>query len=295
MKILTILLSLLIAVSASAEDLGKKYADQAWAMYNRLESGDTQFGDSYYATIDLFSNAAANGNTDVYNAIGYIYQHQAQVVADGAAPINSEEYADLIESYYNKAIAAGSTNAIYNLATCYDHYDSRTGFKVDLDKAIALYNMGANMGNALCHTRLGQMYKDKLIPASAKYPEEAAFECFLKAYQSQQKNCPAICLLAECYDKGYGVTRDEAKAFNLYLEGSEYNDYAAAMVGFFYEVGRVVDKDLKKAYEYYCKATENAFLDEWIIEHHHHVGYLLGKEETPYYIEVQSVSPRVRE
>ena len=292
MRTLSILLSLLIAISASAEDLGKKYADQAWAMYNRLEAGNAQDGDNYYATIELFKKAAANGNTSVYNTIGYIYQHQAQVTADGTAPMDSEDYADLIESYYNKAIAAGSDNAIYNLATCHHHYNSRTGFKADFDKALALYKMGANMGNVFCLTELGQMYKDELIPSTDKYPEEAAFECFLKAYENRPKNCPAICLLAECYDKGYGVARDEAKAFNLYLEGSEYNDYAAAMVGLFYEKGIVVEKDLHKAYEYYCKATENAFLDNWIIQHHHHVGYLLGKEDSPYYNEIETISIR---
>ena len=56
-----------------------------------------------------------------------------------------------------------------------------------------------------------------------------------------------------------------------------------------------MEKDLHKAYEYYEKATENAFMEEWIMQHYHHVGYLLGKEETPYYIEVQSASPSVRE
>lgn len=294
MRTLAILLSLLIAIAASAEDLVKKYTDQAWAMYNRLESGDAQEGDSYYSAIELFKEAAAHGNKDVYNTIGYIYQHHAQVYAEGAGPIDPKDYAALVESYYNKAIANGSLNAIYNLATCYDRADSRTGFERDFDKALALYRMGANQGNAYCLTELGQMYRNRTISSSDKYPEVAAFECFSKAYENQPENCPAICPLAECYENGYGVKRDEPKAFNLYLEGSSYNDYAAAKVGLFYEEGRVVEKDLQKAYEYYCKATENSFLDEWIMQHYYHVAHILGKEDSEY-IEVETVSPAVAE
>lgn len=290
MRTLSIFLSLLVAISASAEDLGKQYADQAWSMYDRLQSGETKAGDSYYATIELFNEAAAYGNKDVYNIIGYIYQHQAPVYADGAEPMTSKEYATLIENYYNKAIANGSLNAIYNLATCYHHTNSRTGFESDFDKALALYRMGANQGNAFCLTELGLLYKDRSIPSNDKYPEVAAYECFSKAYENQPDNCPAICLLAECYENGYGVRRDETKAFNLYLEGSEYHYYAAAKVGLFYEEGRVVEKDLQKAYEYYDKAIGDSWKDEWIMQHAHHVAYLLGKEDSEYYIEVEAVS-----
>lgn len=289
MRTLTILLSLLIAMSASAEDLGKRYADQAWDMWDRLEQCNEIEGDSWKKVIELFKEAATFGCKDVYNGIGYIYQHHASVLeADMPA-----DYAALIEDYYNQAIANGSTQAIYNLATCYYYGDA--GFEKNFNKALSLYRMGANQGNAFCLTQLGLLYKDRSMPSIDKYPEAAAFECFSKAYENKPENCPAICSLAECYEKGEGVARDESKAFALYLEGSEYNDYAAAKAGLFYEEGRVVEKDQHKAYEYYEKATENAFMEEWIMQHYHHVGYLLGKEETPYYIEVQSASPSVRE
>lgn len=294
MKILSVLLSLLIAMSASAEDLAKKFADQGWKMFDRLEFGQYEDADSYYAAVELLKQAAEYGNKDVYNTIGYIYQHHGPFTAN-SGHMESKDYAALIENYYNKAIANGNYNAIYNLATCYHYPNSQTGFTTDFDKALALYRMGANLGNADCLTALGSLYKDKRIPSGDKYPEVAAFECFLKAYQNQPDCCPAICPLAECYETGYGVARDEAKAFNLYLEGSNYDDYAAAKVALFYEEGRVVEKDLDKAYEYYEKATENCFLDEWITQHHHHVGYLLGKEDTPYYEEVETISISVRE
>lgn len=212
MRTLTLLLAFIITFAASAEDLGKKYADQAWDMYNRLESGKTVDGDSYPAIIELFNQAADYGKTDVYNTIGYIYQHHAPIVIDNHS-MSGKEYAALIESYYNKAIASGSHNAIYNLATCYHRPDSRTGFERDMNKAVALYRMGANAGNAFCLTELGLLYKDRYIRSAESYPEVAAFECFRKAYENQPRNCPAICPLAECYETGQGVARDEAKAF----------------------------------------------------------------------------------
>lgn len=290
MRTLTLLLSLLIAISASAEDFGKTYAEQAWAMWDRLDQGNEKDGDSWSNVIELFKDATTYGVKDVYNGIGYIYQHHANVLKND---IPTDKYAAMIEDYYNQAIANGSTQAIFNLATCYRKGDSFIGFEKNFNKALSLYHMGSNQGNAFCLNALGLLYKDKEISSNNNYPEVAAFECFSKAYENMPKNCPAIYSLAECYEKGEGVKRDEAKAFALYLEGSEYNDYAAAKVGLFYEEGRVVEKDLNKAYEYYSKATENAFLDEWIMQHYYHVAHILGKEDSEY-IEVEAVSPAVR-
>ena len=195
MRTLTILLSLLIAMSASAEDLGKRYADQAWDMWDRLEQCNEIEGDSWKKVIELFKEAATFGCKDVYNGIGYIYQHHASVLeADMPA-----DYAALIEDYYNQAIANGSTQAIYNLATCYYYGDA--GFEKNFNKALSLYRMGANQGNAFCLTQLGLLYKDRSMPSIDKYPEAAAFECFSKAYENKPENCPAICSLAECYEK----------------------------------------------------------------------------------------------
>lgn len=50
------------------------------------------------------------------------------------------DYAALIEDYYNQAIANGSTQAIYNLATCYYYGDA--GFEKNFNKALSLYRMG---------------------------------------------------------------------------------------------------------------------------------------------------------
>lgn len=36
-------------------------------------------------------------------------------------------------------------------------------------------------------------------------------------------------------------------------------------------------------------------MDEWIMQHAHHVAYFLGKEDSEYYIEVETVSARVKE
>lgn len=291
MKKLLLMFFMSLAFTVSAEDLGKTYADQGWAMFDRLEQGNYAEDDSYDKAFELLNEAASYGNKAVYNTMGYICQHHSGTLNQG---MSREKYASMIEDYYNKAIGYGNTNAIYNLATCYQQGDSYIGFERNLNKAIALFRMGAAQGNAYCLTELGQLYKRKDIEAIDNYPEVAAFECYNKAYETQPNSCPAICLLAECYEKGEGVSRDETKAFSLYLEGSEYNDYAAAKVGLFYEEGRIVEKDLQKAYEYYEKATANCFLEEWITQHHHHVGYLLGKEDTPYYNEIETVSPAVR-
>lgn len=288
MRNLFMLLYLLLAFTVSAEDLGKTYADQGWAMWDRIDQNNTIEGDSYEKIIDLFNQAVTYGNKEVYNGMGYLYQHR-WVRYMGP----TEKCRDMIEDYYNKAIANGSTMAIYNLGTCYLEGDSYIGFEKNFNKALAMFKMGAEQGNAYCLNQLGLFYKNRDVPSSGKYPEVAAFECFSKAYEKQPVNCPAICNLAECYEKGEGVTRDEPKAFALYLDGSKYDDYSAAKVALFYEEGRVVEKDLEKAYEYYSKATANQWMEEWIMQHYYHVAKLLGKEDSEY-IDIETVSPAVR-
>jgi len=283
----------------SAENLGKTYADQAWDMYDRLTQDKAVDGDSYGRAIALFKKAAGKGNKKVFNIIGYIYQyHQQEMLVEGTLKYNYDckRYSALIEGYYNKAISNGEYIAIYNLATCYDRSNSSLGFEMNLDKAVSLYRMGAGLGNAYCLNALGDLYREGTIKATDKYNSQAAFEMYLKAYQNQKDNCPSIFNLAQCYDKGEGVKRDEAKAIALYKEGSSYDADCIVALAVCYEEGRGVEKDLRKAYDLYNKALDDYFYTvDWVMERQHHVGYLLGLEDTPYSNEEQTISAKIRD
>ena len=75
-------------------------------------------------------------------------------------------------------------------------------------------------------------------------------------YQAAEQGYPrAQQLLGECYENGYGVEQDEAKAAELYQLAHRAGYVpATCALGTCYEYGDGVEKDLDKAVELYCKA-----------------------------------------
>ena len=81
--------------------------------------------------------------------------------------------------------------------------------------------------------------------------------------------------LGRCYDKGHGVTENDALAFQWYMKSAK-QDYAKAQyaVGKCYKDGKGVDKDRAKAVSWFSKAAQQGNSDA---QYHLGKSYLKGK------------------
>lgn len=71
------------------------------------------------------------------------------------------------------------------------------------------------------------------------------------------ENAQALCLLGEIYENGLGVSYDLKKAYEYYVKASELNSKIAYFkLGYFYTNGIYVQKNINQAIKYYVKATE---------------------------------------
>lgn len=267
-------------LSMSAQEPKDLYADQAWAMYNRLNGpDDLKPADSYDNAIKLFKMAEEAGNTGVYNTIGYIYANYAQRLNERRT-LDDKAYAAMVTDYYNKAIAHGSHNAYYNLGQCYEeHVYYTAGFERDFNKAVEWYQKGVKAGNTFCLVRVGDLYCDGVIPAAdGQLSGEVAFRYYLKANKADAKNGEAYLRLGQCYERGTGVDADIAKAAEYYIAGAPFSDECLVQAALCYESGKGVAKDLMKACDMYGKALDNFYTADWVIEHHERLARKLGRE-----------------
>ena len=77
----------------------------------------------------------------------------------------------------------------------------------------------------------------------------------------------AMCNLGFCYDDGYCVAKDEAKAFEWYEKAAEKGDSSAMRsLGYCYRYGHGVAEDIAKAREWFTKAAAlgNAIAATWL-------------------------------
>jgi len=63
--------------------------------------------------------------------------------------------------------------------------------------------------------------------------------------------------LGECYEYGYGIEKNDVKAFEYYKKSAkqEYS-YAQNKLGFFYESGIGIEKNLENAFYWFQKVAE---------------------------------------
>ena len=150
------------------------------------------------------------------------------------------------------------------------------------------FRAAAENGDAEAQTKMGNYHFEK-----KEYTQ--ALEWYRKA--EAQGNAEAMTQIAECYESGYGVTKDEkkgveyekkaaalgnakaqywlgntynngyggeqqdyAKAVEWYRKAAEQgNAYAQNMLGFCYYYGNGVTKDYSKAVEWFRKAAEQGY------------------------------------
>lgn len=227
-----------------------------------------------YKNAMIYAKKSADyGNYTAMNLVGYMYGTGKGVETDY----------NIAFEYYKRAANGGSAGAYYNLGIL---YHNGNGVARNLDKALEMYKKAEELGHMIAIHYQADIYfeREEYDKAISLYGKSANLSItrsyfdyaymlsskkyghldYEKAIQYYQKlidfngSCDAMNNLAVMYGRGYGVSKDLKKAFELYLKASEQNDsLVLANLGSCYFYGRGTEKDYTKALEACTKSVEN--------------------------------------
>ena len=223
-------------------------------MMDYIESNNLEFPESLSKKIyeiifsDIFMAAekqAKNGNAKA-----------AYLLAEKAARKNDYKTANM---WYKIAAKKNHSGAINNLAV---NYAKGKGLEKNVSKAIELYTKAASLGSKYAQQTLGHRYVhgrgvEKNIKKGIEYYKQSA----------KQGHAKAAYELAELYRKGTMVVKDYHKSLENYHiaasgRKSLYNKVpkARSWIGYFYEKGFAVKKDVNEAFKWYLRAANQGDL-----------------------------------
>lgn len=183
--------------------------------------------------------------------LGYIYYYGL----DGVVDYLRAKY------YYELCAKQGNTFAYYALGLLYLH---GYGVQQDCQKAIEYFELSSKHNNPMANNMLGIIYLEGDGVPIDHLKAKHYFE--LASFESNSSSLYQLGLFY--YKQGKHSERNYVKArecFNMAAE--KRNPIALFYLGFIYENGKGVEKDIKKAIEYYLKSTENHyFQDKSIVE-----------------------------
>lgn len=158
---------------------------------------------------ELYLRAAALGNTEAMNRLGYCYDYG----------IGVPESPGMAAVWYRKAADLGNSKAAYNLGVCYYH---GSGVSRSLENAIELYKKAADLGFSKAIHSLGLFYLN-----GEGVPKDTikAAELFQKA--ADLGIVQAMNQLAICYKYGWGVEKNLSKALDLFHKAADQGDIMA--------------------------------------------------------------------
>jgi len=134
--------------------------------------------------------------------------------------------------------------------------DGTDGVKIDVKRAVVLYNLASDQGNIGAQYDLGVHYRDGI---GVVKDEIRAVELFTLA--SEQGLMEAQYNLGIMYQYGRGVDKDEKRAAEYYtLAADQGINKAQYNLGIMYQNGRGVDKDEKRAVELYTLAADQGYV-----------------------------------
>lgn len=122
------------------------------------------------------------------------------------------------------------------------------GLEQDYVKAESYFKRASEAGFNGATFRLGKMYRE----GHPGVPKQTALAFKLISQAAENGGPNAQFNLAQMYENGEGTKINWEKAFNLYLSASsKKHAFAHWNLGYYYLIGRVVNKDLTKASEHF--------------------------------------------
>lgn len=188
-----------------------------------------------------------------------------------------QENQDYAEQWYIKAAEHGSYSEKYNLGVLYSE-----GVKIrqDVGRAIYWFKVAANSGSPEAANELGEIYQRG---KGVEIDDSIALNWFIRAADidsDRDGNIRAMINLGLIYEHGIGVERDQNAAFRWYSLAGDTNgtwyEYcgedelggpvrqsprAQYHLGRMYQNGSGVERNEKKAAEWFCKAGDAGDLD----------------------------------
>ena len=226
--------------------------------------------DSYEEAFEWFMKAAEKGLAEAQYALGDCY----------ALGYGVEEDWETAYEWFLKSALQGYALGQFEVAEC---LASGTGVEEDEEKALEWYIKSAENGCAMAQVEIGIRHDKKgNFAEAAKWYEKAALQgdpegqhnlgCMylngegvpldydrafkLFCLAAEQHVGGAICNVGYCYEMGYGVEKDVEKANELYLKVADCDPTAAFNIAESYELGRGVEKNLETALKWYRRAEE---------------------------------------
>lgn len=221
----------------------KEYLDKGILLYNK----DCCFllGDLYefgYNTIEidkekarqLYEKGISTNRFYHYGyyKLGYYYKNQKQY--------------NLAKTYFEKAIELGNNEAMVSLGYC---FEMGYGVEQSYQKAYDYYVMASKFDNSQAYNNIGYYYE------KGYYVEQnlnKAIEYYKKAIKLGNEF--SIKNLANLYSSQLNDWYSSLEYYNLLLN-TKYADIGYINLGYMYEKSLGVDKDLKKAFDYYNKSA----------------------------------------
>jgi len=233
MKKLFMLLSLLLAFAASADDQmpPQSIMDQVDALYNNGR---------YSECISLLK---ANKNYPwCLNYLGNIY-YNGKVVA--------QDYSTAVE-YYTKAANKGYALSQFYLGHC---YELGTGVEKDIDLAMVWYKKASERGNARAQNYLGNLYYIRYCDNNNM--DDATQSFYWEKLAAEQDVPEAQYMMGLLYSIGVGIPQDYCVALKYFKLAAEQNvALAIYQIGVLFAEGLCVPEDESIALKYFKMAEE---------------------------------------
>lgn len=195
--------------------------------------------------MEIWKKAAAAGDFDALNGMGYLYEYGKGVKID------------LVEAmgYYRKGAESGSPKAQFNLGKLMLGDEKGKDPKL-VREAITWYEKAAAAGLVQAQVALGRIYYFGETPGVDKDYVKAGHYAELAA---RQGNAWAQNTMGVLCQHGYGRDVDVAAGLRWYQMAADQNDgMAQAHLGMLYMGGKGIEKDLIEAYKWlWCSSYWN--------------------------------------
>lgn len=150
------------------------------------------------------------------------------------------------EEWYLKGIAAGNSLAMTRLAAM---YADKKWEKHSYEKSFTLYKKAAENGNVFAMRQTAGFYSDNKF--GVERDDKKAFFWYKKA--AEEGDVASQSKMIYLYSNGRGCVQSHENAVEWARKAAAKKDpYALFCLGYCYEIGRCVEKDLKKAAELYA-------------------------------------------
>lgn len=188
--------------------------------------------------------------------------------------VGAEQNYRLAFEWFKKAAEQDYAPAYGNIG---ELYYKGLGVEVDYQHAIRYYREGSDRNHPACQYRLGICYLDGIGVVADK---TIAFALFMES--SEQDYPPAMFMLYKCYLNAWGTKKDEKSAI-IYLKKASRKKHAESsyILGNYYEVGEIVDKNEQKSLKLYIDSAKIGYVSaqEKLGDVFRHG--LLGSDESP--------------